>query len=300
MEKESDRKRATSDSRWMRELDHLLSAGVKHGPTGVHEAIERVLRLATGLTPGDCWRRIRYLRRHIAPSESGQAEHQSRTKDKRSRRLVRQSNRRRPWTKQEDKDLQDLAGYESVKRLSERLNRSKFAIRCRLSELGIRGRVRDAWSLRRLEATFHVGRRTLLGWIAKGQLSVIDSRITRKSLLRLFQDYRASFSSAAEQRLLNSCDEAYTWKQVEQIFEVGEEQVRRWIASGKVRIVNPSVTERALGRFCKAAPAGLNLSRIDAEELEWLIEEYGLKAKAASDIESDEPDEGARKAEPAS
>jgi hypothetical protein len=107
--------------------------------------------------------------------------------------------------------------------------------------------------------------------------------------------------AAVEEKLFNSSGEAFYWKQVEQIFGVPEEEIRRWIESGKVRIVDPSVTDRALERFCKGAvAAGLNLKRINAEELEWLIEEYGLKAKAPSDIESDEPDDGERKAERAS
>jgi len=168
MEKETDLERATLESMWIRELDHLLLVGTKHGRRGVHEAIEGVLRLATGLTRGDCQTRIRYLRRHLGSLESDQTGHQSETEDARWRRVLRNSNPRRPWTEQDDRDLRELAGYESVKRLSERLNRSEFAIRSRLSASGVRGSVRDAWSLRRLSARFHVHRYTLLGWIAYG------------------------------------------------------------------------------------------------------------------------------------
>ena len=288
MQKETDLKLAASESKWIGELDHLLLVGMKHGRRGVQEAIEGVLRLATGLTRGDCQTRIRYLRRGLGFLESGQTGHQSGTEDARWRGVVRKSNPRRPWTEQDDRDLRELAGYESVKRLSERLNRSEFAIRSRLSALGVRGSVRDAWSLRRLSATFHVHRYTLLGWIAKGQLRVTDSRVTRMSLLCLFEDYRTLFSPAVEKRLFNSGAEAYTWKQVEQIFDVPGEEVRGWIASAKVKIVNPSVTERAFERFCKGPPAGLNLRRIDAEELDWLIEEYGLKPTPPSDIKTEQ------------
>lgn len=284
MQKGSDQRPTTSESSWIRELDHILLVGMKHGRKGVHEAIERVLRLGVGFTRGDCLKRIRYLRRHLGRLETGWAEDRRRREGKCWRRTVRKSNQHRPWTEQEDKDLRELAGYEAVKRLSERLNRSESAIRFRLSALGLRGGVRDAWSLRRLSTTFHVHRRTLLGWIANGQLRVTDSRITRKSLLRLFEAHRTSFSPAVEKRLFNSGAEAYTWKQVEQMFDVPEEEVSSWIARGMVRIVNPSVPERALERFCKGAPAGLNLRRIDAEDLEWLIEEYSLRVTIPSDI----------------
>ena len=291
MQKVSDRKSTTSDSRWIPELDHLLSVGLKHGRSGTHAAIEKALWLAAGLTRGDCWKRIRYLRRHGAVLGSGQMEQEGRTGNKTSPGIARQGNPARPWTKQDDKQLLDLAGYESVKRLSERLNRSESAIRFRLSALGARGRVCDAWSLRKLSATFHVDRRTLLGLIAKGQLSASDSRITRKSLLRLLEEPGASSRTAVEQKLLSWEAEAYTWKQVAQVFAVPVDEVRSWIADGKVRIVNPSVTERALERFCKGPAACLNLKRIDPEELKWLIEEYGLNPTGAFDFQSGQPDD---------
>ena len=284
MQKGSDQKPTTSESRWVRELDYVLSVGMKHGRRGVHEAIQRVLCLGVGLTRGEVLKRVRYLRRHLGRLESERTEDQKRREGTCWRRTVRKSNQRRPWTEQEDKDLGELAGYEAVKRLSERLNRSESAIRFRLSALGLRGGVRDAWSLRKLSTVLHVHRRTLLGWIATGQLRVTDSRITRKSLLRLLEAHRTSLSSTAEKRLFNSGAEAYTWKQVEHIFDVPEEEVSSWIARGMVRIVNPSVTERALEHFCERAPGGLNLRRIDAEDLEWLIEGYGLKVTIPSNI----------------
>lgn len=292
MQKDSDRKSFTSDSRWIPELDHLLSVGLKHGRSGTHAAIEKVLSLAAGLTRGDCFKRIRYLRRHGAVQGSGQIEQEGRSGDKRTLPgIARQGNPARPWTKQDDKQLLDLAGYESVKRLSERLNRSESAIRFRLSALGARGRVCDAWSLRKLSATFHVDRRTLLGLIAKGQLNASDPRITRKSLLRLLDESEASSRTTVEPKLLRWEAEAYTWKQVAQVFAVPVDEVRRWIADGKVRIVNPSVAERALERFCKGPASCLNLKRIDPEELKWLIEEYGLNPTGAFDFQSEQADD---------
>lgn len=61
-QKEPDLKRVTSESRWIRELDHLLSVGMKHGRREMHETIKKVLRLATRSTRGDGLKRIRNLR----------------------------------------------------------------------------------------------------------------------------------------------------------------------------------------------------------------------------------------------
>ena len=79
MQKKPDLKSVTSESRWVRELDHLLPVGMKHGQREMHETIKKVLRLAKRSTRGDGLKRIRNLRGHLEPLESGQSEHQSRT-----------------------------------------------------------------------------------------------------------------------------------------------------------------------------------------------------------------------------
>ena len=104
MEKKTGPKRTTLESKWVPELDHLLAVGIKHGPNGVHEAIEGILRLATGLTRGDCLKRIRYLRRRLEPPESRRAKR--RAEERRRRLITRENKPRRPWTEQDDKDLQ--------------------------------------------------------------------------------------------------------------------------------------------------------------------------------------------------
>ncbi len=48
---------------WLPEFDRLLIAGIKHGPAMKKEAINKILQLAPHWTRGDCWRRIKELRR---------------------------------------------------------------------------------------------------------------------------------------------------------------------------------------------------------------------------------------------
>src|SRR6266481_4489971 len=44
-------------------IDQLLIAGIKLGPNKKHEAINKILKLVPEWKRGDCWRRIRQLRR---------------------------------------------------------------------------------------------------------------------------------------------------------------------------------------------------------------------------------------------
>ena len=50
-------------SKQLAAIDQLLIAGIKHGPAKKREAINRVLELVPGWTRGDCWKRIKQLRR---------------------------------------------------------------------------------------------------------------------------------------------------------------------------------------------------------------------------------------------
>src|SRR5271165_1135506 len=49
---------------WLPEFDRLLLAGIKQGPAKKRDAINRILELVPGWTRGDCWWRIKQLRRN--------------------------------------------------------------------------------------------------------------------------------------------------------------------------------------------------------------------------------------------
>ena len=50
-------------SKQLAAIDRLLIAGIKQGPAKKRDAINRILELVPEWTRGDCWRRIKKLRR---------------------------------------------------------------------------------------------------------------------------------------------------------------------------------------------------------------------------------------------
>src|SRR5579872_7396772 len=220
---------------WLPEMDRILLVGMKHGRQGVREATSRVLSLRAGLTRGDCWKRLRFLR------ENGNGDHPSPRhwpievkellregyrdggeKKRQALKAVRDlypglpSNspsrfarrqgwlpkitelRRRPWTQYEDRKLWELAGYETAARIGERLGRSEGAIRFRLKSLGLSVKVKDGWSFRALQEMLHVGPSKLRRFIAEGSLRVRDPRISATSLAALRDDRIAAGTVATE------------------------------------------------------------------------------------------------------
>jgi hypothetical protein len=90
----------------------------------------------------------------------------------------------RPWLREDDDQLLDLAGYEPVTKIAERLGRSVRAVRFRLGALAMSARVKDGWSQRGLRTLLRVSRARLRYLVASCILRVRDARITGSSLVR--------------------------------------------------------------------------------------------------------------------
>src|SRR5438309_2905138 len=146
-------------------IDQLLIAGIKLGPNKKHEAINKILKLVPEWKRGDCWRRIRQLRRTPALANAGRAQDANKINDGPSHRAVS-----RPWLPEDDAKLLDLAGYEPVNEIAERLGRSERAVRFRLGALGMSARVTDGWSQRALRKLLRMSRTRLRQLVARGVL----------------------------------------------------------------------------------------------------------------------------------
>lgn len=217
-------------SPWLPEIDQILLVGLKHGRIGIREATNKVIALRAGLTRGDCWKRLRFLREsnnggHPAPRtwpqevkdllregyrEGGQKKRQalkairelypglpSHTPSRFARRQgwlrnIASDHKTRPWTDHEERKLWELAGYETAARIGERLGRSEGAVRCRLKMLGLSVRVKDGWSFRALQQLLHVGPSKLRRFVVQGSLRVRDPRISANSLAALWESRIAS------------------------------------------------------------------------------------------------------------
>ena len=88
----------------------------------------------------------------------------------------------KPWTPADDDRLLNLAGYEPVPKIAQRLGRSVRAVRFRMGALGMSAKVTDGWSLRALQKLLRVGPARLRYLIGHGLLRVRDAHITAASL----------------------------------------------------------------------------------------------------------------------
>jgi hypothetical protein len=271
---EQVRNPAAINPRLLPAIDQLLIAGIKLGPNKKHEAINKILKLVPEWKRGDCWRRIRQLRRTPALASANTAQEVNKVNDGPSHREVS-----RPWLPEDDATLLDLAGYEPVDRIAERLNRSERAVRFRLGALGMSARVTDGWSQRALRKLLRMSRARLRQFVASGMLRVRDPRITPGSLAAWYAKNRPAAGLTSMSRNgaeTNFVGGSCSWRRAAKILNLEVEDVQKLISSGHLKVVDTFVTDRAFEEFCRKHGSLINMALIDPSTRKWLISEYGL------------------------
>jgi hypothetical protein len=177
----------------------------------------------------------------------------------------------------------DWAGYEPVNKIAESLNRSVRAVRFRPGALGMSARVSDGWSQRALRKLLRVSPARLRHFIGSGMLRIRDPRITTKSLLRLGSNNGLSLDRSAVERMteLTAKHDAYSWERAADLLDITVAQVQSFICKGKLKLLDPFVTDRSFEEFCRKHGDQINMTLIDPATAKWLIEEYGVSEAGA-------------------
>src|SRR5271157_2390572 len=204
--------KGNNPSKQLAAIDRLLIAGIKQGPAKKRDAINRILELVPEWTRGDCWQRIRHLRK--TPELAALEDRYPDKAKKSGKSCPTRRSFSSPWTPADDDRLLNLAGYEPVRKIAQRLGRSVRAVRFRLGALGMSARVTDGWSLRALRKLLRVSPARLRYLIGNGMLRVRDPRISASSLAVFCDQNRASFEPSVRDRVsaaLLKGEEGYMW-----------------------------------------------------------------------------------------
>jgi len=182
----------------------------------------------------------------------------------------------RPWLTEDDATLLDLAGYEPVDRIAERLGRSERAVRFRLGALGMSARVTDGWSQRALRKLLRMSRTRLRQLIANGMLRVRDPRITRASLAACRARAQFTDPSSKSSSVPNLPGGPCSLKRAAKALSVELGNVQKLISDGQLKLVDTFVTDRAFEEFCRKHGSLINMALIDPSTRKWLVTEYGV------------------------
>ena len=259
-------------------IDRLLIAGIRAGPAKKRDAVNKVLQVVPEWKRGDCWERIRQLRRTAALAGLGENTQRDEPDPPEDTRPVLRLTPR-SWTRAEDDLLLKWAGYERVNKISRRLGRSERAVRYRLCALGMSAKIADGWSLRALRKLLRVSPVRLTQFVGKGMLRVRDPRVTTSSLAAFCDRNRASLAPRAIERVaaaLAKNSDAYRWGQVADLLGVPLTTVKSWICAGQLKVMDPLVTDRSLENFCHQHGTEINTALIDPATVKWLVKEYGV------------------------
>lgn len=253
---------------WPSEIKQLLREGYRDGGEKKRQALKAVRDLYPGLPSNSP---SRFARRQGWLSTLTQIRH-------------------RPWTDYEERKLWELAGYETAAKIGERLGRSEGAVRYRLKSLGLSVKVKDGWSFRSLQEMLHVGPSKLRRFIADGLLRVRDPRITTESVSVLLDRRIATAinitgphpSVETVHKSNGKAPKVYSWSSAAKLLGTDVGQIRNWIVTGELKIVDGFVTERAFQEFCQKHGVELNSLLLGREVWDWLVEGYSLRSAAES------------------
>jgi hypothetical protein len=247
---------------WSESAIEILRDGYRSGGRKKTEAIKTVRALYPGLAG--------YVVSRFARSQGWlDSEHTDNRKGD-----------RRPWTRKEEQELFVRAGYEPVKVIAEKLKRSEQSVRFRLKGRAISARVTDGWSLRRIQQTLHISHRRLQRLIGSGLLKVRDPRVSVFSLAGFCRGRGPVVSPEIEQKTASTLckeNEGYSWGRVAKLLGVTTVEVAKWIADGRLKVMDTSVTDRAFEAFCLQHTSELNFGLMEPAVAKWLIDEYGLE-----------------------
>ena len=247
---------------WSESAIEILREGYRSGGRKKTEAIKTVRALYPGLAG--------YVVSRFARSQGWLDKEQA----------GKRKGDRRPWTMEEEQELFARAGYEPVKAIAEKLKRSEQSVRFRLKGRAISARVTDGWSLRRIQQTLHVSHRRLQRLIGTGLLRVRDPRVSAISLAQFCRrGGTVALPGMEGKTAVSVCNknEGYSWGRVAKLLGVTAVEVGKWIAYGELKIMDPSVTDRAFEAFCRQHGSELNLGLMEPAVAKWLIDEYGLE-----------------------
>src|SRR5712692_10479769 len=279
---ERTRSQAAINPRLLPAIDQLLIAGIKLGPNKKRQAINKILQLVPDWKRGDCWRRIRQLRRTSAlatPNTIQDAKEPGNNVS--SYRAIS-----RPWLPEDYDKLLDWAGYEPASKIAQRLRRSVRAVRFRLGALGMSARVKDGWSQRGLRKLLRASRARLRYLVASGMLRVRDPRITASSLAVFCERNIQAIDSSAIHMPKHAIgeEEAYSWKRAAKLLAITVENVQNLISAGQLKLMDTFVTDRSFEDFCRKHGNEINMTLIDPATRKWLMTEYGVSETAESKI----------------
>src|SRR5579864_2795386 len=180
--REKERSKSATALDWSESAIEILREGYRSGGRKKTEAIKTVRALYPGLAG--------YVVSRFARSQGWLTREQA----------EKRKADRRPWTREEEQELFVRAGYEPVKAIAEKLQRSEQSVRFRLKGRAISARVTDGWSLRKIQQTLHISHRRLQRLIGSGLLRVRDPRVSAISLAKFCRGRGTVASPEIEQK----------------------------------------------------------------------------------------------------
>ena len=239
-------------ARWSPADVELLRRGYAEGGAGIRRAVRELLRRHPDWSP----RQIHYKAQSLGLGH---------------RELEGNAGKAlKPWSQSEEMALISKATHKPAKSIGATLDRSRWAVRCRLAGLDARSRVSGQdYGSEDLIELLHVGRRMLQRLIGSKKLKATNLHISRRSVEEFLRN-RGSPGKPRSSARRAPLKKYYTVHKAAARLGMRREDVEGLLAKGVLKPYRPRVSEENLWKFLEKH--GWQLQR-DALEFESLDEE---------------------------
>ena len=192
-------------------------------------------------------------------------------------RLRAERNRQKPWSEKEDMTIISLATLKPIESIARKLDRSTWAVRCRLSGLRVSGRVAGQdYGCEDLLSLLRIGRRRLQRLIGSKKLKCTGLRISRRSV----DDFLRKQNPVGPEPLKSAGRKRppkkhYTLQKAAARLGTTPREVGELLAQGLLKPYRPRVSEVDLWQFLEKygwelQPDSLEFDSLDCEPQRWV------------------------------
>lgn len=194
-----------------------------------------------------------------------------------SPRVHNENNAQKPWSEKEDMTIISLATLKPIASIARKLDRSIWAVRCRLAGLRVSGRVGGQdYGCEDLLGLLRIGRRRLHRLIGSRKLQCTGLRISRRSVDDFLREQNtvgpAPGTSSARK---SPSRKHYTFQKAAARLGVTPQQVGELLTEGRLKPYRPRVSEENLWQFLEKygwelQPDSLEFETLDCEPRHWV------------------------------
>lgn len=194
----------------------------------------------------------------------------------------------RPWSRQEEDELREMASTQTISAIAKRLCRSEMSVRLKLKGLRFEYQDLAGFKAKDLAGMLGITIRQVRRWRQKGYIESISGRISEDSFAKFCRSHGEKIPyhqlDSTVQLWLREhgyrAGNGFSRAQIASLLRVNRTTIRRWVTRHWLNTCGKSISEDSLRRFCRLHSDKIDFANLSPQAQETVI---GLGYPAAGE-----------------